>query len=44
MLNEVKHPFSEPYEWILLYETLVQSLRSLRMTFAFFWENLNLIA
>ncbi len=27
MLNEVKHPFLEMHNWILLYETVGQSLR-----------------
>ncbi len=34
MLNEVKHPFFRTNKWIL------QSLRSFRMTFSLFWDNL----
>ncbi len=35
MLNEVKHPFFRTNKWIL------QSLRSFRMTFSLFWDNLD---
>ncbi len=35
MLNEVKHPFFRTNKWIL------QSLRSFRMTFSLFWDNLS---
>ncbi len=37
MLNEVKHPFFRTNKWIL------QSLRSFRMTFSLFWDNLGVM-